>query len=82
MIGSAVAVPLGTPPKNGDVCNVDEVRDGAVDEDDDAGACALAGTAAAMTSSVAAKTNFTSCPFSPDAKLDERGAGKCSRSRR
>jgi hypothetical protein len=83
MIGSAVALPVGTPPKNGDVCIVDEVGDGAADEDDDAGAgaCALTGTAAAISSSVGAKTDFTSCPFSPDAKLDERGAGS-GRSRR
>jgi hypothetical protein len=72
---------VGTPPRNGDVCRLDAVvRDDPVDAD--ICTCAATGRGAVNTSSAADKTNFTSDPFSPDAKLDEEGAGVCSRSRR
>jgi hypothetical protein len=72
MIGCAVAVPVGTPPRNGDVCRLVVGR--AVDVDG-AGAWALDRTAAASNRSMAARTDFTAIPFSPDAKLDEEGTG-------
>ena len=81
-IGSAVAVPVGTPPKKGDVWRLVWLRDA---PDEDAGGWAFTGamaTAEDSSRTAAGRANFNSDPFSPDAELDERGAGEGSRSRR
>ena len=81
-IGSAVAVPVGTPPKKGEVWRLVGVRDA---PDEDAGAWAFTGAMATAEDSrktAAGRANFNSDPFPPDEELDERGAGEGSRSRR